>query len=128
MYRIIILLCLFGVFACQKSPKLENFDSKLWKKDKLACKNLRKDLIKSLSLQKEKLKGLGQNQIMQILGKPDLQELHNRNQRFYVYFYEKGKICDTPNSIADYTKLDKEKIVLVRFTAIDKVTEVIIQK
>jgi hypothetical protein len=127
-FLFLLCVCAFLLVGCKETPKLENFDSDIWKKDKLACKNQRKDLVKSILQQKEKLKRLGQNQIIKILGRPDFQELQNRNQRTYIYFYEKGEPCQTPNSIKKYADLSTAKILKIRFNATDMVNEVFIQE
>lgn len=119
--RIILILSLLFLIACQEAPKLDNFDNARWIKDRLACNDNRKDLIPSLEKQIEKLKGLGQNQILSILGKPDFHELHERNQRFYIYFFEKGEQCNTKMTTVD---IKAKKTLKLRFSALDRVTEV----
>jgi outer membrane protein assembly factor BamE (lipoprotein component of BamABCDE complex) len=116
-----LFVLIFILGACKSEPTLADFNQERWKKDRNACLNLRKDLIKSLFAQKDKIKGLGQNQIMRLLGRPDYQELYNRNQRFYVYFYEKGEQCQgKPNLVMG-------KNIQIRFSALDAVTEVLLK-
>jgi outer membrane protein assembly factor BamE (lipoprotein component of BamABCDE complex) len=117
-----ILLNLLFVIACKEAPKLDNFDKIEWTKDRQACQNLRKKYLQSIENQKDKFKSLGQNQVMQLLGKPDIQELYNRNQRFFVYFYEKGGQCEGKADIIN------GKVIKIRISALDAVTEVLIQK
>jgi hypothetical protein len=119
--RIIFIFGLSFLLACQETPKLDNFDNARWIKDRLACNDKRKDLIPSLEKQIEKLKGLGQNQILSILGKPDFHELHERNQRFYIYFFEKGEQCNTKMTTVD---IKAKKTLKLRFSALDRVTEI----
>jgi outer membrane protein assembly factor BamE (lipoprotein component of BamABCDE complex) len=117
-----VLLNLVFIAACKEIPQLENFDKLEWTKDRQGCQNLRRKHLQSLENQRDKFKGLGQNQVMQLLGKPDIQELYNRNQRFYVYFYEKGSQCEGKADIIN------GKFIKIRISALDAVTEVLIQK
>ncbi|MCU0446598.1 MAG: hypothetical protein MUE85_16955 [Microscillaceae bacterium] len=119
---LVVIVGLASLMACKEAPKLDNFDKTEWVKDRQACLNLRSKYLASLESQKLKLKGLGQNQVMQLLGKPDIQELYNRNQRFYIYFYEKGAQCEGKADIIN------GKVIKIRISALDAVTEVLIQK
>ncbi len=118
------LICI--QFGCQTKVSLDNFNIDVWKNDKFGCKNLRLVEVKSLIAQKEKIKGLGQNQIIQLLGKPDFQELYARNQRFYIYFYQKNETCDQPNNVIKTAPIQNQKTIKLRFSALDMVTEVLV--
>ncbi|HAI76133.1 MAG TPA: hypothetical protein DCM08_07775 [Microscillaceae bacterium] len=115
-----LFLCLGLLTSCQDTPALQNFDAKLWQQDRLGCQGKREKLIESLANQADKLKGLGQNQIIELLGKPDLQELHKRNQKFYLYFYKKGTQCDGQMSYP------KGQAISIRFNALDRANEIVI--
>ena len=55
------------------------------------------------------------------LGKPDIHQLAGRNQKYYVYFLEKGPQCD------DITqKLSALKMIL-RFNAVGLLSEITYQ-
>lgn len=47
----------------------------------------------SIESQKEKLLALDQLQIVELLGRPDQNELSKRNQKFFYYFIEPGPVC-----------------------------------
>ena len=125
--RIYPLLCCLGLLilftSCGKGVEIENFDKNAWKNDPLACKNTRKAQIEALDKGKDLLKSLTPKQLINTLGRPDRQELYERNQRYYLYFYEKGAQCDGELDI----NLEKTPLIRIRFSAIDIVTEVIIQ-
>lgn len=108
--------------ACRELPTLKGFDSKAWQGDRLGCKGARARQIQTLLAQKDKLKGLGQNQVMALLGKPDFQDLASRNQRFYVYYYQKGKQCEEPTISSVNLKTDR--VLRIRFSALDAVNEI----
>ncbi len=115
-----VLVAALVLVACRReTPTLKDFDAESWKKDRMGCMDKRASLIGSLTAQKEILKGLGQNQIIEILGKPDFQELASRNQRFYIYYYKRGQACEggKPN-------LKQDAVLRVRFSALDGVNEV----
>lgn len=63
-------------------------------------------------------KGLTQEEVLEVLGKPDFQRLYQRNQKFYVYFTEPGPQCE---GNADASRA---RTVVLRFSAIELVTEV----
>jgi outer membrane protein assembly factor BamE (lipoprotein component of BamABCDE complex) len=51
--------------------------------------------LSDLISQKEELKGLSEDDIIELLGRPDRNELYKRNQKFYYYDLEPGKPCDS---------------------------------
>ncbi|GAB4395516.1 MAG: hypothetical protein OHK0053_04060 [Microscillaceae bacterium] len=117
----ILLRWMLGLASCQETPQLNNFDSAQWKKDKFACAGLRQALLPQFEKNREKLMGLGQNQILTLLGKPDFAELYQRGQRYYFYYYKKSNVCqgEKPDPLAG-------PWIRVRFDALDRVSEIII--
>ena len=114
------IILLFALASCGKSlPTLENFNTKLWKDDRGACKNLRIGLEQSLTWQKDKLLGLKEVQIVALLGRPDENELYQRNQKFYFYHLSPGKTCEGSNN--------KSKVLEIRFNAMGLAKEVFIK-
>lgn len=119
MKRLFILLVMLG-FCCGKPlPQLEGIDLKQWKDDKFGCNGSREKSIELLSSQKEKLKGLSEDDILKLLGRPDQNELYKRNQKFYHYFVERSTKCDSANQNA--------KRLSIRFNAVDLAKEVVIE-
>lgn len=109
---ILILLVLIG---CNAAPELENFDSDVWASDRYGCRDLRGGLYPSLKLQKSKLLGLNEMEVVHLLGKPDQNELFTRNQKFYYYFLEPSEKCTTPSPEA--------KRLVLRFNAVGLLKE-----
>jgi len=105
--------------SCKETPVLEGFDQKTWKSDRLGCNGQRAKSLPLLKQQKEKLKRLGQNQVLQLLGKPDFQELASRNQRFYIYYHRQGQQCQGVKG-----RLQADAILRIRFDALDRVNEI----
>ena len=82
------------LWACDRPlPILEGIDIIHWKNDKNGCRGDRVTMIKPLQEQTNKLKGLTEMQIIDLLGRPDQNELYSRNQKFYYYSLEPGKAC-----------------------------------
>ena len=65
----------------KKAESLQQFNSEQWKNDKSGCAGERFILKDELLSLKHKMRGLKVNEIENLLGKPDAQELFNRSQR-----------------------------------------------
>ncbi|MGD1839896.1 MAG: hypothetical protein ACFB0B_03230 [Thermonemataceae bacterium] len=109
-------ILLLALLACKELPDLKDFDEESWQADKMGCNAQRLAAIESFRMNKEAMMGLSQKQIMQLLGKPDEQNLYRRNQKFYVY-YLRSSTCEGVSKTA-------ERAVSIRFSAIDNVTEI----
>ena len=70
--------------------------------------------------EKDKLLGLDQMQIVEILGKPDLNELSTRNQKFFHYFIEPSPSCPAATD-------SLSKKLVIRFNAMGLAKEVAIE-
>jgi hypothetical protein len=87
-------LLFFILISCGKPlPNLENIDLEKWKDDKWGCQMERSKTVPELLLQKGKLKGLSQDNIVDLLGRPDKNELYKRNQKFFFYYLTPGEKC-----------------------------------
>ena len=85
--------CLF-IFSCSKPlPTLEGFDQQTWKADKNGCEQKRSSMVQVIQSEKHKLLALDEMQIVDLLGKPDRNELFTRNQKFFYYFIEPAPDC-----------------------------------
>ena len=113
-------LLVFIFFCCgSSSPELEGIDATLWKSDKYGCLEQRTQFITAITTQKDKLKSLTEDDIIDLLGRPDQNELYSRNQKFYRYFLEPGPSCEkaVPNP----------KRLIIRFNAIGLAKEVSVE-
>jgi hypothetical protein len=119
-YRILSITVLtFTLLGCGKPlPQLDNLDLEKWKNDKFACLHDREKMIESFTAQIEKLKGLSQDDIVKLLGRPDENELYKRNQKFFYYYLTPGKKCAN-DSVAQKLSL--------RFNAMGFAKEVLIE-
>lgn len=73
-------------------------------------------MITAITKEKEKLKVLSEMDIIQLLGRPDENDLLQRSQKFYVYYLEPGPLCDQ-------SKAEAKKLIL-RMNAMSLTKEV----
>lgn len=89
-----VSLLIILLSACGKpAPRLDHFDQDAWQADRDACGNQRMAMLPVIEEQKEKLLGLDEMTLVQVLGKPDQNELYKRNQKFYFYYLEPAPEC-----------------------------------
>jgi hypothetical protein len=89
-----VLTLYFALAGCGKPiPTLDGIDLGKWKNDKWGCTLERTKVLTELVSQKEKLKGLSQDAIIKMLGRPDRNELYKRNQKFFFYYLTPGEKC-----------------------------------
>lgn len=113
-------MILVVVISCGKSlPEISGVDLTSWKKDHQGCNGVRKSMEEALQTQKNKLLGLSEMEIIELLGRPDENELFKRNQKFYHYFLEPSASCAEPTQ--DPLKL------IIRFNAMGLAKEVALE-
>lgn len=117
---IVYVLVIFSFLSC-KTKTIEGFDSVEWKKDKNGCNNLRKKQIQLVLSNRESLNGMTEAAIQKIFGRPDLNELYKRGQKFYWYYLTPSTKCTSSNEI-------KIEHLSVRFNALGKVSEITVEK
>ena len=120
MKKLFILLALIAVACGKNLPALDGIDFKQWKEDKNGCHHYREEMINTLTSQKNKLKGLSEDDIITLLGKPDQNELYKRNQKFFYYFLEPSAKCGA-------SVQSPKKKLSVRFTAMGFAKEVVVE-
>ncbi len=113
--------CIF-LAACTKKPNLVGMDAELFKKDRGACQNQRETQVSWLKKHRLELKGVSSNDIEEVLGKPDIQQLADRNQEYYIYFLEPGSHCQ------DIKKPSTAQSIAFRFSAMGLATEITFQQ
>lgn len=108
--------------ACNKELDISNFDEETWKADKMACLNKRAESEDVLLEAKPKLVDLSQQDIISLLGRPDMQELYTRGQKFFIYYLTPGAKCEEVSEFHG-----KPKLLYIRFSALNQVTEVFVK-
>lgn len=97
LFQVILLI----VSGCGKDlPTLEGVDTKSWKDDKDGCSGMRAAMTDAIRKEHTKLKGLSEMDMVNLLGKPDQNELYKRNQKFFHYSINRGRGCESPDSMA----------------------------
>ena len=113
------LLLIFIFSSCGKPlPTLDGIDLQSWKEDKNGCLGKRSSMQESLILQHDKLLALEELQVVELLGKPDQNELYKRNQKFFYYYLQSSGECNT----VDSTLIPKR--LSIRFNAMGLAKEV----
>jgi len=108
--------------ACSSAPdKIGDVDLITWRGDRGGCNNMRAGQKADFKVIEGELKGKFADDIGKILGRPDIHQLGERNQKFYVYFLEKGPQCDDMKS-----KSEAEKVIL-KFNAVGLLSEITYQ-
>jgi len=99
-FRYNFIAAILLMLSCGKSlPTLHDVDLKSWVADKNACSGKRSDALQAMQDQKDDFLGLSEIQIVELLGRPDHNELYKRNQKFYYYFLQPSPDCpDTVSS------------------------------
>ena len=114
------LFLLLIMIGCGKSlPELNGVNLAAWKEDRLACNGQRTAMMEAMILEKDKLKALSELNLVKLLGRPDENQLLDRNQKIYTYYLEPGPDCDAPQP-------DARKLVL-RINAMGRAKETLIK-
>jgi hypothetical protein len=112
------LITFFICLACSRPlPDLEGIDRDGWSSDRNGCTRARADMRPAIDREKEKLLALDQLQIVKLLGRPDENELSERNQKFFYYYLDPGPSC----ALAADTLPEK---LAIRFNAMGLAKEV----
>lgn len=122
MKKIVVLFTLTGFLACTKQPDLKGFDLDRWRADRGGCKGQRLAQIDQLKALRRELKGVSANDFADLFGKPDINQLADRNQEYYLYFLESGPHCQ------DTKQPTSARTIAIRFSAIGLATEVTFQR
>jgi len=114
------LICL--AMACSSAPdQLGKLDLKKWRSDRGGCNDVRKRLEGDFKSVEKELKGKFADTIGELLGRPDIHQLGERNTKFYVYFLEKGPQCENMQAKSEARK------VLLKFNAVGLLSEITYQ-
>lgn len=82
-------------FACSEKPKIEGFNSEVWKKDKKGCSGKRAYLAEIILSKSQELRGLDDDEIAELLGKPEATDWESRERKIYFYYIQAGSQCDS---------------------------------
>ena len=102
-------------------PTLDGIDLQRWQKDANGCNHARASMHDAIDREKTKLLSLDQMQVVELLGRPDQNELHKRNQKFFYYSIEPSAQCARE-------KNPNPSRLVIRFNAMGLAKEVSIEK
>jgi len=119
MTKYISFFILVFLSTCTTTLTIDGFDKDAWAKDKDGCLGNRKELINLVMDHKKTLLGKDQDQIKNLLGRPNMHEISRRAQRFYIYSLDPGSSCD------NYIKGKTAANLTLRFNALGRVHEVV---
>ena len=115
-------ILLIGLSGCGSAPdQFGKLDLKKWRGDRGGCNGVRATLVPGFKAEIQKLKGKTANTIGELLGRPDVNQIADRNQKFYIYFLEKGTHCDQAGGKST------SRSVAIRMSAIGLATEITFQ-
>lgn len=119
-YSALVVAVVLG--GCGKSlPVLDGIDMMSWKNDKNGCGGQRAEMMTAMDAQKDKLLSLSEIEVVEVLGKPDQNELYKRNQKFFYYFVEPAAACEQSG--------DEDPMrLIVRFNAVGLAKEIILER
>lgn len=123
-YSKLIALGLLAVSMANCGAPPDQFgklDLKKWRGDRGGCNGVRATLEPNFRSEIQNLKGKTANTIGELLGRPDINQIADRNQKFYVYFLEKGNHCNVPATKSN------SRSVAIRMSAIGLATEITFQ-
>jgi hypothetical protein len=103
------------------SDRFGELDLVKWRSDRGACKGERTALIGELKKVQTQLLGEQINDVTTLFGRPDIHQLAGRDQKYYVYFLEKGTHCQ------DMKNKSAAQKVLFHFNSVGLLSEVIFQ-
>jgi len=113
----IIILGTITLFcSCNEPVNFKNFSQENWKKDNLGCEGLRETEMEHFKEVKEVIQGVGETDILAILGRPNRHVLGKRMKKNYFYFVEVTckDLTTTPKSWLE-----------VKFNSVSQVDEVV---
>ena len=117
----VLIITFISCISCKQNVTIEGLDKDNWKADKNGCNGTRMDMKPVLESNLEKIKGLDQEEIQELLGKPDKNELYKRSQKFFVYYLSPAPSC-TPG----HTSEQQEIYLSIRFNATGLAKEVLV--
>ena len=117
--RTTFLLFTVAVLSCSPQVDLPNLDQEAFASDVNGCRSIRASMIENLKKDKNLLKGLNQEQVTEVLGKPDQNELYKRNQKFFIYHL-------TPTNCSHQIVTTTHQYLSIRFNATGLAKEVVI--
>ena len=111
-----------SLLSCEAVPdRFGKLDLKKWRSDRGGCNGVRATLVPDFKAEVQNLKGKTANTLGDLLGRPDINQIADRNQKYYIYFLEKGPQCSQPGNKST------SRSVAIRLSAMGVATEITFQ-
>lgn len=111
-----------SLLGCAPPPdQFGKLDLKKWRGDRGGCNGTRARLEPDFRAEVQNLKGKMANTLGELLGRPDVNQIADRNQKYYIYFLEKGPHCNQAGSKSN------SRSVAIRMSAMGVATEITFQ-
>lgn len=121
LHRLLLPAALFVLSGCGHAlPSLPGFDAAAWKTDPYGCNGQRTALVPILEKHRAKIFEARINDITNLLGHPDEEELGEQSDKVYIYYVAPGTQCAPSHPRAAANR------VMLRSGATGTVTEVIL--
>lgn len=123
-WQLIVLFIGLGLclFRCTPPPdQFGKLDLKKWRSDRGGCNGVRTTLVPDFKAEVQNLKGKTANTLGDLLGRPDINQIADRGQKYYIYFLEKGPQCVQPGNKSN------SRSVAIRLSAMGVATEITFQ-
>lgn len=117
---LIILTALWINFSgCKRKIDLGRFNPEHWKRDFNGCDGTRESIYSFFEGVKPQMIGIREDQVLEILGRPNKQNLEERSKKSYLYYLTPGKQC--------VFRKNEARLIEVEFDALDRVKTISIK-
>lgn len=122
MRRLILFVLLLQACSYAKPLQIKGFVSEDFQGDRGGCEGKRINQLGLLKKNRDSILGISENEITNAFGRYDYQLLDKKNEKFFVYFFEKGPQCENIRNITT------SEAMILHFNSIGLVKEVVFQK
>lgn len=102
----------------EEHPEASTF--KNWKEDRFGCEGLRQEMRSDLDSLRKLLIGKNQDEIIYLLGKPEINELQSRSKSSFAYYINGSKECEDTLHPKTLFVLDFNSLNQVRFATVQR--------
>jgi hypothetical protein len=89
----VVFICLFFI-SCGTDNHMKGFNEEDWKTDHKGCSGKRLRLTMAILNNKAAWKGMDDDVLIDLLGKPEKSFYYERNAKAFSYFIEPGSQCE----------------------------------
>ncbi len=84
----------FLSLSCKEKKEIEGFNTSAWSLGKMGCEGQRSEQVNLILNNKKEWLGLDDDEIVELLGRPERSYYYERNVRAFGYYLATGKQCD----------------------------------